>query len=279
MTPMAIVAVAGGAFTLYKLLKKPTFQTVVGPGGTKIVVPVPETVNKQQATGQSTTPPAPAGSGGKPVVVPTNRGPVFAPPKTVQQGSGGDIQPAPIVVTPSGSSSTAIGSVADVQRALNTLGVQPTLAVDGISGPKTQANVRYFQAHASPPLVVDGNAGPATKAALASALAAMAASGSTVGPMVQSPVSNPQGGTVAPDVTLPPVDTSAALAMSPKDVQTNLNILGATPPLVVDGKIGPKSVAAIKAFQASHGLAADGIAGPKTKTAIWLAIHQGGGGT
>jgi len=269
-----ILGIGGGAYGLYRVLAKPAVQTTTAPNGTKIVVPVPATVNKQQATGQSTTPP----STGTPTLSNTNRGPVFAPPKAIQQGSGGDIQPAPIVVTPSGSSSTAIGSIADVQRGLNTLGVQPMLVVDGISGPKTQANVRYFQAHATPPLVVDGNAGPATKAAIASALANMASSGSMVGPVVQSPASNPAGGTVAPDVTLPPVDTSQALLMTPKDVQGNLNLLGANPPLVVDGKIGPKSVAAIKGFQASHGLAADGIAGPKTKTAIWLAIHQGGGG-
>jgi peptidoglycan hydrolase-like protein with peptidoglycan-binding domain len=37
------------------------------------------------------------------------------------------------------------------------------------------------------------------------------------------------------------------------------------PPLVADGKLGPKSQQAIKAFQSAHGLTADGIAGPLTQ--------------
>jgi peptidoglycan hydrolase-like protein with peptidoglycan-binding domain len=61
--------------------------------------------------------------------------------------------------------------------------------------------------------------------------------------------------------------------MSNSDIQGNLNILGASPPLTVDGQLGPMSVAAIKAFQTAHGLTADGIAGPQTKTAIYIAIH------
>ena len=61
--------------------------------------------------------------------------------------------------------------------------------------------------------------------------------------------------------------------MSNVDVQKNLNILGAKPALTTDGKLGPMSIAAIKSFQASHGLAADGVAGPKTKTAIYVAVH------
>jgi putative chitinase len=61
--------------------------------------------------------------------------------------------------------------------------------------------------------------------------------------------------------------------MTNMDIQKNLNILGAKPPLKADGKLGPMSIAAIKSFQASHGLAADGVAGAKTKTAIYIAVH------
>jgi peptidoglycan hydrolase-like protein with peptidoglycan-binding domain len=35
--------------------------------------------------------------------------------------------------------------------------------------------------------------------------------------------------------------------------------------------MGPKTVAAIKSFQTIHGLTPDGVAGPKTKTALHLA--------
>jgi hypothetical protein len=59
---------------------------------------------------------------------------------------------------------------ADVQRALNTLGADPALAVDGIAGPATRAAVRLFQE--SHGLLSDGIAGPKTRAALAAALVA-----------------------------------------------------------------------------------------------------------
>jgi peptidoglycan hydrolase-like protein with peptidoglycan-binding domain len=35
--------------------------------------------------------------------------------------------------------------------------------------------------------------------------------------------------------------------------------------LVVDGKLGPKTIAVIKKWQKEHGLVADGIIGSKTK--------------
>lgn len=53
-------------------------------------------------------------------------------------------------------------------------------------------------------------------------------------------------------------------------LQKNLNMCAnATPALVADGKYGPKTTAAVKAFQMSTpGLTVDGKAGPMTKTAL-----------
>ena len=51
-------------------------------------------------------------------------------------------------------------------------------------------------------------------------------------------------------------------------VQTRLNAAGANPQLDVDGDLGPATSAAIKAFQTTHGLVADGIAGPQTLAAL-----------
>jgi peptidoglycan hydrolase-like protein with peptidoglycan-binding domain len=34
---------------------------------------------------------------------------------------------------------------------------------------------------------------------------------------------------------------------------------------VLDGKLGPKTIAVIKTWQSNHGLVADGLVGPKTK--------------
>jgi putative chitinase len=63
---------------------------------------------------------------------------------------------------------------------------------------------------------------------------------------------------------------------SPNDdvraLQTDLNTLGANPPLEADGVLGPATTVAVKAFQAAAGLKADGIAGPVTLAAIKLRI-------
>jgi hypothetical protein len=61
--------------------------------------------------------------------------------------------------------------------------------------------------------------------------------------------------------------------MSNKDVQHSLNQLGASPALTEDGVLGPISIAAIKSFQTAHGLTPDGIAGPNTKTALYVALQ------
>lgn len=55
-------------------------------------------------------------------------------------------------------------------------------------------------------------------------------------------------------------------------VQKRLNDLGASPPLDVDGKWGPKSKAALMAFQKSKGgLAVDGIPGPMSLAALGIS--------
>lgn len=51
-------------------------------------------------------------------------------------------------------------------------------------------------------------------------------------------------------------------------IQDSLNRLGAQPPLVVDGRTGPATKAALKAFQARHGLDPDGKVGPATLTVM-----------
>jgi peptidoglycan hydrolase-like protein with peptidoglycan-binding domain len=54
-------------------------------------------------------------------------------------------------------------------------------------------------------------------------------------------------------------------------VQQRLNALSmATPPLTVDGRIGPLTVAAIKKFQSSKGLNPDGVVGDQTLAALGI---------
>lgn len=240
------LAVAG--YFGYKKLRKPTkndYQSVtgVGPGGMpmKISTPVSPTITIHQQTG---TPPR-------------GKHPIGTPP---------------IIVTHGGASSVTVNSVKDVQRALNTLGVaSPPLKEDGKLGGKTSKAIREFQTQ-NGLLTVDGNAGPATRAALSAALAKLAGGGSVVGATAQN--SQPESG-IATTPSGAAVDTTPALKMTTIDVQHALNVLGASPPLTEDGKFGPRSVAAIKSFQTAHGLAPDGVAGPKTKTALYLASHGG----
>jgi peptidoglycan hydrolase-like protein with peptidoglycan-binding domain len=282
MNPLTIAAGAAGAAVLgylgWKKIKGPTAEdyqsiNVTGPNGVpvKIATPVATTITVAQATA---TPDKPLTVG--PIVpVPTTvpgQGVTYAPPGAITAAPDGQgvLQPASIVITSAGASSVAIGSVKDVQHALNTLGyAKPPLVEDGILGPKTIAAVRSFQSKNN--LVVDGNAGPATKGALSKALTQLAGGISTIGVTVQN--SNTQTGTVTTSAGAV-IDTTQALTMTTKGIQHILNLLGATPKLDEDGKLGPKTVAAIKSFQTAHGLTSDGIAGTKTKTALYLATAQ-----
>ena len=53
-----------------------------------------------------------------------------------------------------------------------------------------------------------------------------------------------------------------------KTLQRRLNALGAS--LAVDGRFGPKTLAAVKKYQRSKGLQVDGVVGPKTRTSLKL---------
>ena len=59
-----------------------------------------------------------------------------------------------------------------------------------------------------------------------------------------------------------------------KWLQTALNLLGTDPPLDVDGEYGPMTQAAVKHFQETHGLVADGWAGDATHVALQLALSK-----
>jgi len=256
-----------GTVTTSSFQIMPTFT----PNGTpiKVATPISPTVTIAQATATPTKAPVAGQYTPVPTTVP-KVGVTFAPPGTlaIAPDGKGVLQPAPIIITPTGAASIAVGSVKDIQHALNTLGyAKPPLKEDGKFGPKTSAAIKNFQSKNK--LVIDGNAGPTVSAALSASLTNIAGSSSATGTAVQN--SNPQTG-VTLTLTGTPVNTSSALKMTAIDIQRALNTLGASPPLKVDGKLGPKSVAAVKSFQTAHGLTPDGIAGPKTKTALYLAI-------
>lgn len=59
-----------------------------------------------------------------------------------------------------------------------------------------------------------------------------------------------------------------------KWLQTALNLLGANPPLDVDGEYGPNTKTAVLQFQETHRLVADGWAGDVTHEALQLALSK-----
>ena len=62
--------------------------------------------------------------------------------------------------------------------------------------------------------------------------------------------------------------------MTVRQVQLLLTFLGYDPG-AIDGADGPKTRAAVKAFQAAEGLEPDGIAGPQTQARLREAVFQG----
>lgn len=59
-----------------------------------------------------------------------------------------------------------------------------------------------------------------------------------------------------------------------KWLQTALNVLGANPPLEIDGEYGPRTTDAVLQFQKARGIVADGWAGDLTHSALQLALSE-----
>ena len=147
-------------------------------------------------------------------------------------------------------------SVRTLQTMLNSHGAG--LLVDGDFGPKTRAAVINFQS--SHGLTVDGVAGPQTAAALR-APAPVAA------PPAASPAPPAPAGPAAPATLTgsPPLKVGSK-GSQVRTLQTLLNATGAN--LLVDGDFGPKTDAAVKAYQRARGLVVDGVVGPQTAASL-----------
>jgi peptidoglycan hydrolase-like protein with peptidoglycan-binding domain len=284
-------AVAVGGFEAWKYLnpRLQSLRTVSATGHViQVVVPVKSPL-PVPVSGQATAP------------VPPNNGTaaIQVLPKPVM-GTGLALEP--MIITPSGhAANLTVDSTSDIQRTLNTLGWVPALVIDGQIGPKSTAAIKSFQQ--SHGLIPDGNWNtPVFKTALQNALARVAGTQSKVGQSlaVQSAPQTVQAAAMHGDPATPPVTVAAAnstpvaqaLAKSGLDtvaihftkgtgepnkdaitqLQKALNVLGASPPLKENGDYSDETVAAIKAFQITYGLAADGVPGAKTATAIAVAV-------
>lgn len=122
-----------------------------------------------------------------------------------------------------------------LQRRLRRLGRNPG-PVDGLFGPLTEAAVRGFQ-HTQG-LSVDGVVGPVTAAALSSAKPAAR-------------------------LLIPGAGFATGGSRQVRALQRTLRRLGFEPG-PIDGLYGRRTTRAVRRFQASRGLAADGIVGPHT---------------
>lgn len=143
------------------------------------------------------------------------------------------------------------GDVTALQQLLNVLGYG--LATDGIFGGGTNSAVRSFQSKQG--LAVDGYVGPATWAALGKAC------GGSSAPAAPSAPSTPSNGSGISTSGRPNVgygDTGANVTA----LQQLLNQYGFG--LATDGIFGSATYAAVRSFQSSKGLVADGIVGPLT---------------
>jgi peptidoglycan hydrolase-like protein with peptidoglycan-binding domain len=252
--PIILLLIAGGgAYLLWDTMDDaPEVQSLRNPkNNTQVVVP--------------TGGPTPK-SGVSAVPIPPNQGPQ-AIHQPLMPKSGPNLHPRmPAIITASGATNFTMQTVEDIQRAMNAIGAAvPPLRVDGTLNPATMRAIVAVQKLVKIPPT--GVPDLVTRRAVETTLGNMAI-GDPPG-IGSSPVVQHANIRMVEKV----VKSASQLAVkSSEDIQRALNALGSNPALKVDGIIGPKTEAAIKAFQIATGLVADGVAGPKTIVALQTAV-------
>lgn len=130
-------------------------------------------------------------------------------------------------------------------------GVEPRVIPDGIFGPMTEYATKVFQQKMG--LAADGIVGPITRKAMEDLLRFLAAAAA-------QPAAPPFPGRTM---------RSGMRGNDVRQVQQRLRDRGWN--IGVDGVFGPGTDAIVRAFQRDKGLAADGVVGPKTWTALWTS--------
>lgn len=172
--------------------------------------------------------------------------------------------------------------VAALQQALISLGYLKGNA-DGIYGNRTENAVRSFQKKNR--LTADGLAGAKTRALIQSLLAGAAASPirDNAGQVAAEPSASDTGKSAEPSA---PSASSAWFSGSYAAIrsgQTGSRVRLLQRALIslkylkgsADGKFGPATLAAVKAYQKAAGLSVDGVAGKKTLAALEKSMADG----
>lgn len=216
-----------------------------------------------------------------PPIAPPTPGPVAPAPSVVPMGKPGPVGPEP---APGAWQSNA-GYIGRYQAALTWLSQQGAGpfdpgGIDGKYGPHTATAVKAFQtAHA---LAADGQCGNATAAMLDAAMGyTSAAPAMPVAPAAAAaaPAAVPFTGPPPQVMPYPGPGAWQSNAAYIARYQAALSYLGGPFDTGgVDGKYGPHTAAAVKAFQSAHGLAADGQCGASTAAAIDAVVASGGAG-
>jgi len=254
MHPIILLLIGGtGAYFLYGAMEdeEPEIQALPNKNGDTVVVPT-RSHHKHPRTSLTEVPPLPD-NGPQAIYQPAP----YKPGPSVNKA-------APVLVSRSGAATNfSMQSIEDVQRGLITLGFGP-ITISGRISPATQRAIGAFQRSIELPITAVADL--PTRKHLEIALGHKAAAGRPI-----SSYSTVQ--TASPDMVAHLSKTASQLPVSDvSSMQRALNALGAKPPLKIDGIIGNKTTAAIKAFQIASGLVADGVAGPKTLTALQYAV-------
>lgn len=172
--------------------------------------------------------------------------------------------------------------VAFAQQKLNAIGFTPRLAVTGLYDAATAVPVVLFETivlHRVPTGVIDAPFWEALDRLAAGGFVALeGASGDAV--EQHTPSGTPDArGVQNPGTSLHPVVGTGGITQgsSVKELQLKLNTAGASPALVPDGAFGPKTDAALKAFQSGRTppLTASGTA----DAATWAALDAASPGS
>jgi peptidoglycan hydrolase-like protein with peptidoglycan-binding domain len=167
-------------------------------------------------------------------------------------GGGGAVTPTPTTGRPTLRRGSNEPAVSELQQQLVDAGY--AVVVDGDFGPGTEGSVKQFQSDQG--LDADGIVGPATWAALDSA-----------GGNGSGPTPNPDDGPAPnPDPSTRPTIRQGSSGPDVEYLQGRLIDFGYN--LTVDGDFGPMTASAVRSFQNSSGLTADGIVGPATWEAL-----------